>query len=76
MMGPAVFPMLNITELTCKDDFFEVNFTCLPRCNRWDGRPQDLIATLEDIVRLICSFINMIATGLFFTAFFIRRKTL
>ena len=76
MIGPAVPALLNITELTCRDDFFERNFTCLPRCDLWDGRPQDSIATLENIVRPVCTAVDLLASGLVLLIFVMRRKVL
>lgn len=68
-------PDLNITNLTCKDDFFELNFTCLPRCDRWDGRPP-VLAVVEDIIRVTGVLLDMVANGLFLLIFAIRRKVL
>ena len=50
-MGSAMLPPLNVlSNLTCRDDFFERNFTCLPRCHTWDARKQDALAKMEDII--------------------------
>ena len=76
MVGHAVLPALNITELNCRDDFFERNFTCLPRCDRWDERPQNFLAAIEDIVRTVSAILKQLTTTLFLVVFAIRRKTL
>ena len=76
MVGYDSLPPLNVTNLTCRDDFFERNFTCLPRCNGWNERPQGLLSNFDDALRLTCGLLDLILTGFFLLAFFIRRKIL
>ena len=51
--GPQsdTLPDLSTVNLTCNQDFFEQNFTCLPRCDMWDERPQ-AFATIDSVVRI------------------------
>ena len=76
MTGIGILPELNLTNLTCKDDFFERNFTCLPRCDRWDERPQNAIRIIEDIVQFGCLSLRILIVGLLLLLFAIRRKAL
>ena len=76
MSDSEFLPALNITDLTCREDFFERNFTCLPRCDRWDERPQNFLAAIEDIVRTVSAILKQLTTTLFLVVFAIRRKTL
>ena len=69
-------PDLNLTNLTCKEDFYERNFTCLPRCDRWDERPQNAIAAIEDIVKVVSDILRLIITGILLLLFATRRKAL
>ena len=77
MMGSAMLPPLNaLTNLTCRDDFFERNFTCLPLCDTWDARRQGTIAKLEDIIRAATDVLDIIGSVLVLFVFVMRRKTL
>ena len=69
-------PPLNITSLHCREDFFEQNFTCLPRCDRWDGRAQNALVATADIVRVICAILRTLFTLLLIVVFVVRRKAL
>ena len=76
-MGTTILPPLNtLVNFTCKDDFFETNFTCLPRCDIWDARRQDAIATLENVIGTACAVLDIIASVLVFLVFAIRRNIL
>ena len=75
MAESDTLPDLNITNLACRDDFFESNFTCLPHCDRWDGRPP-MLAVVEDIIRVTGVLLDMVTNGLFLLIFAIRRKAL
>ena len=74
--GISILPGLNLTDLTCKDDFFERNFTCLPRCDRWDERPQNAIRIVQDIVLYSSLCLRILIVGLLLLLFAIRRKAL
>ena len=77
MLGSAMLPAFNaLTNLTCRDDFFERNFTCLPQCDTWDARRQDTLAKLEDIISAACAVFDITASVLVLVVFAIRRKTL
>ena len=76
MSTSEFLPLLNITSLRCREDFFEQNFTCLPRCDRWDGGAQNALVAIADIVRVICATLRMLFTVLLIVVFVIRRKTL
>ena len=68
-------PPLSTVNLTCKEDFFEQNFTCLPRCDVWDERPQRF-ATIDDVLRIGFVVSRWLVSALFLLAFALRRKTL
>ena len=77
MMGSAILPPLSaLTNLTCRDDFFERNFTCLPRCDTWDARRQGTIANVEDIIPAATGVLDIMGSVLVLFVFAIRRKTL
>ena len=77
MIGSAMLPPLNtLTNLTCRNDFFERNFTCLPRCDTWDARRQDTLAKMEDIIGAACAVLGVIAGVLVLVVFTVRRNTL
>ena len=69
-------PPLNITSLRCGEDFLEQNFTCLPHCDRWDGRPQSPLVVIADIVRVVCAILRLLFAALIILVFVIRRKAL
>ena len=76
-MSTAEFlPALNITDLHCSEDFFEHNFTCLPRCDRWDDRPQNTIVVTADIVHVVSAILRQLFSVLLIAVFLIRRKAL
>ena len=74
--GADTLPALNITNLTCREDFFERNFTCLPRCDMWDVRKQNILVPLEDIMRIVCRMFQILIVGLLLLLFVVRRKAL
>ena len=76
MSSSELLPALNLTELICREDFFERNFTCLPRCDRWDERPQNFLAVTEDIVRVVSAVLRMILAVFLLVVFAIRRRAL
>ena len=77
MIGSAMLPPVNaLTNLTCRDDFFEKNFTCLPQCDTWDARRQDVFAQLENMIQTACAVVDMIANILVLVILVMRRKTL
>ena len=69
-------PPLIITSLRCREDFFEQNFTCLPRCDSWDGRPHNSLVVTADIVQVVCATLELLFTILTIVVFVIRRKAL
>ena len=75
-VGSEGLPPLNVTNLTCSDDFFERNFTCLPHCDHWDERPQGALSTFDDVLRFTCGILDLLLNGFFLAAFIIRRKTM
>ena len=76
MSTSEFLPAFNITNLHCKEDFFEHNFTCLPRCDHWDGRPQSLFVVITDIMRAVFTIFKLLLSVLLIVVFVIRRKTL
>ena len=76
MTGADALPDLNITNLTCREDFFERNFTCLPRCDMWDVRRQNILVPLEDILRIVCRMLQTLIVGILLLLFVVRRKAL
>ena len=72
----ATLPALNMTNLTCRDDFFEQNFTCLPRCDSWDPRPHNSLTIIDDTIRTLCITLRFLLGGLFLIIFALRRKVL
>ena len=76
LAGYDSLPAPNITNLTCRDDFFISNFSCLPHCHRWDQRPQNVIAEIEDIVHAIAVILFVLLCSLFLVTIFIRRQVL
>ena len=72
----GALPALVLTNLTCREDFFERNFTCLPSCDHWDQRSQNLWSPIDDLVEVVTSFLRILLTVLIFVVFAIRRKTL
>ena len=71
-----VLPALMLTKLKCRKDFFERNFTCLPSCDHWDERPQNLLTRIDEIVQVVTYFMRILLIVLIFVAFAIRRKSL
>ena len=29
-------------DVTCRDDFYEINNTCAPRCDKWEQNPHNI----------------------------------
>ena len=71
-----VLPDLMLAKLICIEDFFERNFTCLPSCDHWDERSQNLLFRIDDLVHLVTAFVKILLTVLIFVVFAIRRKAL
>ena len=70
-------PALDITNLTCIEDFFVANFTCLPDCEMWDARPQNhSLVKVEEFVQITCDILRLATSALTLLVFVIRRKTL
>ena len=68
-----VLPPLNITSLTCREGFFEQNFTCLPSCMQWDNRPQaSSLKGVQGFFVVLTWFFSV----LFLSVFAVRRKVL
>ena len=71
-----ILPALNLTNLTCREDFFEQNFTCIPRCDRWNLRPENLLVTIEDIVRVTFAVLQWFMDVPLLIVFAVRWKAL
>ena len=69
-------PVLNISNLTCKEDFIEQNFTCVPHCDIWDERPMNVLVIIEDYVRITLAILQWILGVALLLVFVIRRKAL
>ena len=76
MSDSKVLPALMLTNLTCKEDFFQRNFTCLPSCDHWDERPRNFLAYIDDIVQAMSSSLRLLLIVLLFVMFAMRRKVL
>ena len=76
VVGSDELPSLNVSNLTCREDFFEKNFTCLPRCDSWDDRPPSPLAMFEIIVRLAGGILDLFLNAWFLIIFTARRKAL
>ena len=70
-----LFPPLNLVNLTCSEDFLESNFTCLPRCDRWEEKSHIVVIWYE-MVRVFTAVVKLMASSLLIGIFIIRYKTL
>ena len=67
-------PSLNLPALVCREDFFERNFTCLPRCAVWE-QYSHLAHVVLDVIWAFTSVTMPLASTTIIGIFTIRRKT-
>ena len=65
----------NLSNLTCQADFFESNFTCLPRCADWKQDSPVVSSAIQIIV--VVSYVTMLCASVTLVAMFaLRHKTM
>ena len=64
---------INLTSLSCREDFFEQNFTCLPRCDVW-GQEQHKVSQALRIVRIATATIMLLSSVVLIVVFLIRHR--
>ena len=65
-------PLLDLSGLVCREDFFERNFTCLPRCALWEQYPPQEHMVLDVIWAL--SLITMLLGSVAIIGTFATRR--